>query len=41
MREFKDGDSFGEKALINNKPRSATVVTITDCEFIIIDKASF
>ena len=35
------GDSFGEMALMNNKPRAASIVCLTDCDFIILDKASF
>lgn len=35
------GESFGELALINNKPRQATVVCKEDCEFAILEKKDF
>jgi len=35
------GDFFGEKALIENKPRSATVVAKTNCDFMILLKQDF
>ena len=38
---FYDGDSFGELALINNSPRSATVVWVTDWIFATMDKNDY
>jgi len=38
---LKSGDIFGEMALINDKPRSATIVATTQCKARFIDKASF
>ena len=35
------GDFFGEKALLENKPRSATVIAKTDCDFMILYKKDF
>ena len=32
------GKSFGELALINNKPRAATIKCLTDCHFAVISK---
>ena len=32
---------FGELALVDNDRRSATVVASTDCELLVLDKASF
>ena len=30
---LKDGNSFGELALINDEPRKATIKCVTDCTF--------
>lgn len=38
---FDNGKSFGELALLNNKPRAGTVVTLTDCYFAVINADSF
>lgn len=35
------GGSFGEMALVDNGPRSATARARTDCKFAIVDKARF
>lgn len=35
------GIGFGELALMNNVPRSATIKTIEDCQFAVINKADF
>jgi CRP/FNR family cyclic AMP-dependent transcriptional regulator len=35
------GGIFGEMALIDHEPRSATVVAKTDCKLVIIDEPSF
>ncbi len=35
------GENFGELALINNKPRQATVVCKEDCELAILEKKDF
>jgi CRP-like cAMP-binding protein len=45
--EFKEvatkgtGEFFGELALIDNKPRSATIKCITPCFFATLDKTSY
>ncbi len=38
---LKDGDFFGEMALIDGSPRSATATAIEDTDLLIIDKDSF
>ncbi|CAI2372049.1 unnamed protein product [Moneuplotes crassus] len=38
---LKEGGSFGELALINNTPRSATICTVTECHFATIQKDDF
>lgn len=38
---LKAGKSFGELALINNRPRAATIICKEDCHFITINKKSF
>lgn len=35
------GKSFGELALLTNKPRAATVTCLEDCDFATLDKADF
>ena len=32
------GKAFGELALINNKPRLATIKCVSDCHFAVISK---
>ena len=41
LGEFDRGEIFGEMALIDDKPRSASVVTITPCKFAFIEKGAF
>ncbi|MDH3450905.1 MAG: Crp/Fnr family transcriptional regulator [Gammaproteobacteria bacterium] len=36
-----EGEHFGEMSLIDDKPRSASIVTKESCEFTIINKADF
>jgi voltage-gated potassium channel len=36
-----DGDFFGEMALLDRKPRSADVVTLTPCTVLVLDVADF
>jgi len=35
------GEFFGEMAILNNKPRSATATVIEDCRILIIDRETF
>ncbi len=35
--EFETGEVFGELALFDHGPRSASVVAVTDCELAVID----
>ena len=39
--ELKSGDFFGEKALDNSAPRNATIITTTNCDFIILKKKDY
>ena len=39
--ELKDGDSFGESALISNKPRNATITMMTDGVLLRLSKEDF
>jgi CRP/FNR family transcriptional regulator, cyclic AMP receptor protein len=41
LNYMHDGDYFGELSLIDGKPRSASVITITDCEIILVSKTHF
>ncbi len=38
---LRDGDFFGEMALLDRKPRSADVVTLTPCTVLVLDVADF
>ena len=38
---YKEGQSFGEIALANNKPRGGTIVTLTDCHYAIVTKDAY
>jgi len=38
---LRDGEYFGEMALVRDVPRSATVRTLTDCQFLSLHRSSF
>ena len=38
---LSDGDGFGELALINDKPRSATIRAFDICQFIKVEKGDY
>lgn len=38
---LKEGDYFGELALLDESPRSASVMTLEDCKFAILSKHAF
>lgn len=41
MKELEEGFAFDELALINNKPRLATIMCHEDSHFMTLDKLSF
>jgi CRP-like cAMP-binding protein len=41
LGELDRGDIFGEMALIDDKPRSASIVAMTPCKLAFVDKKSF
>lgn len=41
MATFGPGDFFGEMALLDGKPRSAEVTTLTDVEALVLDRQEF
>ena len=38
---LKKGDMFGEMALLENKPRSASAIAHTTCQLMVVNKANF
>lgn len=41
LAELRTGDMFGEMALVNNEPRSATVVAMEDSRLFVLSQATF
>ena len=41
LRVFKRGDVFGEVALVEDSPRTATVKALTDVDVLVLDRATF
>jgi CRP/FNR family transcriptional regulator, cyclic AMP receptor protein len=41
VEEVRDGGIFGEMAIIDHGPRSASVVARTDCEVVVVDERLF
>jgi signal transduction histidine kinase len=41
IRRFGEGDFFGEVALLDSRPRTATVSCVTECRFLVIEQAAF
>lgn len=41
IKVLNAGVSFGELALIENKPRAATIICNDDCGFAVLDKKNF
>lgn len=41
ITRYKEGDYFGERALMVNEPRAANVIAITDCKLVSLDRHSF
>jgi CRP/FNR family cyclic AMP-dependent transcriptional regulator len=40
LNYMHEGDYFGELSLLDGQPRSASVITITDCEILLVSRAS-
>ncbi len=41
VAEKLTGDSFGELALIEDKPRTATIICKEECHFAILDRVNY
>ncbi|KAJ3036754.1 Rap guanine nucleotide exchange factor 4 [Rhizophlyctis rosea] len=39
--ELGEGEGFGELALVNDAPRAATILTVTECRMLRIEKADY
>ena len=40
-RTLTYGDSFGDLGIVYNAPRSASVLALTDCDFVLISRQIF
>lgn len=41
LATLEKGEFFGEMAILNDKPRSATAETVEDCDMLVIDRKTF
>ena len=41
VKTYKEGDYFGELALLRNEPRAANIIAQTDCQCVSMDRHSF
>jgi cAMP-dependent protein kinase regulator len=41
IMQYKEGDYFGERALLQNEPRAANVIATSNCKMLLIDRHSF
>ena len=41
VSKLQTGASFGELALINNEPRNATILCLTECYFAVLEKKDY
>jgi CRP-like cAMP-binding protein len=41
VHAYKSGSSFGELALMNDKPRAASIITTSECHFATLSKADY
>ncbi len=41
LATLEKGEFFGEMAILNDKPRSATAETLEDCDMLVIDRKTF
>ena len=41
VKAYKEGDYFGELALLRNEPRAASIIAVTDCTCVKLDRHSF
>lgn len=41
VRTLPAGSAFGELALMNSKPRAATIICKEDCQFAVLEKGPF
>jgi CRP-like cAMP-binding protein len=41
IKQLQKGESFGELALLHGAPRSATIITLTDCLFWVLERRNF
>jgi CRP-like cAMP-binding protein len=41
VKRLKDGDIFGEIAVLLSKPRTANVRAVTPCDLFVLDKSDF
>jgi len=41
VKSYKEGDYFGERALLKNEPRAANIIAETRLQVVLLDRNSF
>jgi cAMP-dependent protein kinase regulator len=41
VKQYKEGEYFGERALLKNEPRAANIIAETKLQVVLLDRKSF
>jgi cAMP-dependent protein kinase regulator len=41
VKHYKEGDYFGERALLKNEPRAANIIAESKLQVVLLDRKSF
>lgn len=41
VADYKEGDYFGERALLKNEPRAANIIAESELQVVLLDRKSF